>query len=379
VSSSLTISPGHRGGDPHPVVGLHAQARRAQHPGDGDDRGLHQRRAAQVGVQLAVAEDRADDGLQLVPRLDVGVLQVDPRGLVQRLVDEERPQLAHQELGVAVVVHDEAQDVVRAEAPLVPEDPLDAAVVVLRLEPHGRQHAAGLLALDEPRQRAGGLADVGLGVAVALAEREELHQLAREVLVGLVLIGPDQVEERAHRRVLHDVAQQRGERPQRAAAEERVLAQQHRRVDVARGEVVVPEEHHLLFQRPRGADHPVQPPQHVVAVLVDRVELHRLGPGQQRRLAPVRGQQPVDRVATTAMRPLAGLVLGGAEPGAPQRTTHVCLVPPRHRTCHGSSLQNAVWVSPGSAGRFAQLRTPIRELAQACAGCRRSSAGRARR
>ena len=225
---------------------------------------------------------------------------------------------------------DQPEHVVRPEAALVAEDPLGAAVVVLGLEARGQQDAAGALALDVAGQRAGGLADVGLGVAVALAEREELHQLAREVLVGLVLVGADQVEERPHRGVLHHVGQQRRERAERAAAEDRVLAQHQRRVLVARGEVVVPEEHHLLFQRPRGADHPVHPPEHVVAVLVGRVQGHGLGPGQQRRLAPVGRQQPAQRVAATAVRPLGGLVLGRAEAGAPHDTTHMCLVEASH-------------------------------------------------
>ena len=217
------------------------------------------------------------------------------RALVQRLVDEVGPQLADQELGMVVVGDASRSTSCGPEAPLVAEDPLGAAVVVLGLEARGQQDAAGALALDVAGQRAGGLADVGLGVAVALAEREELHQLAREVLVGLVLVGADQVEERPHRGVLHHVGQQRRERAERAAAEDRVLAQHQRRVLVARGEVVVPEEHHLLFQRPRGADHAVHPPEHVVAVLVGRVQGHGLGPGQQRRLAAVGRQQPAQR------------------------------------------------------------------------------------
>ena len=88
--------------------------------------------------------------------------------------------------------------VVRARVP----DALEvAAVRPVRLE-------AG----ESPR----GLADVEL--AVATAEREQLHQLARVVLVRRALVGIGEREEEQHRRVGGHRLQERRERPERAAA-----------------------------------------------------------------------------------------------------------------------------------------------------------------
>ena len=113
------------------------------------------------------------------------------------------------------------------------------------------------------------------------AEREQLHHLAREVLLRLGLGVQPSVEPHEHRRILGDGDQQVAEIPQRefpeqlelslhAARRFTGLAGHHRARDpvaigvvdlaVGRGEVVVPEERHLLLERPPRMDHPEQPP-----------------------------------------------------------------------------------------------------------------------
>jgi hypothetical protein len=112
-----------------------------------------------------------------------------------------------------------------------------------------------------PVRGAGTLLDVSFGVA-ALAEREELHDLAGEVLVGIRFHIAVVVEVGQHGRVADDAAEQ-GRIAQGVAAEHAVLHKQvvgvfHRAV--AGGEVAVPEEGEFLLQRPGGLDHPLEPP-----------------------------------------------------------------------------------------------------------------------
>jgi hypothetical protein len=71
-----------------------------------------------------MVEDLAQHRLEVVARAGVDALQPQPRRRVQRLVDEERPQAADQELGVVVVLDAQAQDVVGPEAAAVAEDAL---------------------------------------------------------------------------------------------------------------------------------------------------------------------------------------------------------------------------------------------------------------
>ena len=219
---------------------------------------------------------------------------------------------------------DEAQDVLPVEPAAVAEQALGAVVVALGVVGDGQRPAVVPVAL-EARQRAGRLAHVALGVAAGDPEREELHQLAGVVLVGVALVGVHQREEGLHRRVGRHRPQQLGEGAERVAAQLAVLGQHQRRVLVARGEVVVPEERELLLQRALAADHLVQPPQHVVAPLVDRVQ--RLAVGARRRAhhppGPVRAgpaaDQPVDRALARAPGPEVDLLRARAEARTPEQ------------------------------------------------------------
>ena len=170
-----------------------------------------------------------------------------------------------------LVLEREVDDVERAEAAVLAEDVLGAAVVQLRVE---AEALAGVVE-REAGQRPRRFADVLLRVAVVRAEREELEELAREVLVRRLVAGAREVEPDLHRAVAHEGARERAEVAERVAAQRALLA--HHQLDVAdlvvrRRPVVVPVERHALDQRMPPAHHAVEPPQDVVAVLVDGVD-----------------------------------------------------------------------------------------------------------
>ena len=109
----------------------------------------------------------------------------------------------------------------------------------------------------------GELADVPLGVALALAHGEQLHHLAGEVLVGAALDVEAVVQPDQHRGVLRHGDQQPAEVARGVLSEGLVLPEQQFVVEylfLAGREVVVPEERHLLFERAGRTDHPVGPP-----------------------------------------------------------------------------------------------------------------------
>src|SRR5690606_39358059 len=89
-------------------------------------------------------------------------------------------------------------------SPPRPEDELVAPVVLLALEDEG------VVVVGVAGQGAGALLDVAFRV-VALAEREQLEQLAGEVLVGVRAAVEGVVEVLEHRRVADDAAEQPGE------------------------------------------------------------------------------------------------------------------------------------------------------------------------
>ncbi len=104
--------------------------------------------------------------------------------------------------------------------------------------------------------------DVLLGVA-AFAEREELHDLARKVLVRLAFAVLRAVQVHEHCRVLGCSMQQRAEVAEGVGAQHRVLAVHEPRdphLLLARHEMVVPEKRHPLRQRRRRDEHLLHPP-----------------------------------------------------------------------------------------------------------------------
>jgi hypothetical protein len=166
------------------------------------------------------------------------------------------------------------------------------------------------------------LADVTLGVAAAGPEREQLHQLARVVLVRLPLRVVAARQEEEHRRIAGDPEQEVLERAERLAAEESVLAEHE---PLGRGvldgrEPVVPDERHALHERPVGADHPVEPPEMVVAPLLGRPE--RLAVDPRARTAQAlrrRPDQRQDRASQALARQGVGLPWARAEARTPEQ------------------------------------------------------------
>ncbi len=169
----------------------------------------------------------------------------------------------------------EAARVPPREPAVVTEDRLRAGIVVLSVVAELHRSEALAPAVPEAGECPSLLADVALGVAAVRAEREELHHLARVVLVRRVLRVVASVQPEQHRRVLRHVEQQVVERAEAATAEELVLVQHQplrAHAAVRGGEPVVPDQRHPLDERPRGPHHPVEPPDVVVAPGVEGCE-----------------------------------------------------------------------------------------------------------
>jgi hypothetical protein len=145
----------------------------------------------------------------------------------------------------------------------LPEHRLRFFVVVFGVETKVRVSLFGPFR-SPAGQHAGHFADIVLGVGAAVgAEREQLHHLARVVLVRFVLVVVDPVEEHEHRRVGGDGEEQVVKPAERVFAEQVVLLEhQPLAVDlfVGVGEPVVPDERHLLYQLLVGANHAIEPP-----------------------------------------------------------------------------------------------------------------------
>jgi len=111
-------------------------------------------------------------------------------------------------------------------------------------------------------ERARALADVLLRV-VADTHREQLHDLAREILVRRALDVVLRVEEIQHRGILRDrdrqIAQVAGRVPLEQLDLLAHLAVVAHLVFVRR-EMPVPQQRHLLLERMRRLQHPVRPP-----------------------------------------------------------------------------------------------------------------------
>jgi hypothetical protein len=273
-----------------------------------------------------VLQDLGDDRLDRVLLRAVDAHEPGLGRGVERLGDEEAPQLPDQERGVVAVREHDVDDVAPVVLAALAEDLLDAGVVELAVVAGAAEAAVPPLGL-EAGERAGRLADVLL--RVALAQAEELHELAGVVLVGRPLGRLEQRQEQAHRVVGRDLARERLEVAEGVLTQLAVLREHQRRLLVARREVVVPEERHLLDQRALRADHPVEPPQPVVAPLVDRIERAVLGARSwaDQIGAAAAVQQPGERRVLAGLRPLGDLVRTCAEAGAPHDASYVCLGP----------------------------------------------------
>ena len=228
------------------------------------------------------------------------------------------------------VVDAQPARVLPVEASALAEDRLDAGVVPFRVVAEANRAEVFAPRVAPAGQRAGLLADVSLGVAAAIgADREELHQLPPVVLVRRVLGVVGAREPEQHRGVLRDREQQ--------------LLEPRRSDPVARGrEPVVPDEGHPLDQRPVRPDHPVEPPELIVApgvVRGERVSVVVVRPRAPEALV-ARVRQLVDRALETELRELLGFTLPRAEAGPPKEPfgLRFAELPSVHRDGHAPPL-----------------------------------------
>ena len=161
------------------------------------------------------------------------------------------------------MVDTELDRVLPAEGAGFVEDHLHVRVVVCAVEVEV-DPADVVLPVGRPSgQGAGLLAHVALGVAVPGPEGEDLHHLAGVVLVRGALDRVQPIEVEKHRRVDRHPHREPGEVAEPALPEEVVLREHQLLVPdrLVRGrEPVVPDERHPLDERPRGANHLVEPP-----------------------------------------------------------------------------------------------------------------------
>ncbi len=256
------------------------------------------------------------------------------------------------------MVDAEAARVLPVEVAALAEDLLRARVVPLLVEVEVDRAEVVVPVVVPAGQRPGLLAHVVLGVRAAIgAEREELHHLARVVLVRIVLRVVGAVEPEQHRGVARDVAEERRERSEPVRPEEPVLLEhQPRRPDaLARGgEPVVPDERHPLGQRAPRPDHPVEPPELVVAPGVVRGERAPVVVVGLRALEPLAAgvRQVVDGAVEAHPREPLRLTRTRAETGTPKQPFGLRLA--KVSSVHGGGHAFAL-----SAGSFRGLN-PVR-------------------
>ena len=172
--------------------------------------------------------------------------------------DEKAPELLSDKSRALGLRDNDIDDVIAGERPRLAEEGLHSGVEVSLLE----QKGARLRLHPVSGEGAGGFLDVLLGV-VTLSQREEFHDFAGEVFVGMILPALAQIEPPDHRGITGHRLEKIGKLPKGVPAEGIVLIpHQEWIVDllVARCEMPVPEERRLLQQRCGSVPHPVQPP-----------------------------------------------------------------------------------------------------------------------
>ncbi len=269
-------------------------------------------------------EDRGDDGLHGVAARDVEVLERSLRRSVRRPGEEVAPELPDEEARVVRIRDGKAYGVLPRERAAMLEDRLCARVVRLGVVPEVDVADAAAPVVAEAGERTSLLADVGLGVPASGPEREELHHLARIVLVRRPARVVAAVQPEEHRGVFRDVEDQLLERAETVVAEQLVLVQhQPLRADagVRRREPVVPDERHALDERARRAHHAVEPPAVVLAPRVIRSERVALFIGGRcaDELLTARVRERADRTVEPERRELLRFALARAEAGAPEQ------------------------------------------------------------
>ena len=330
---------------------------------------LHRARLGGVAVELVVEEHGAQEIAHQEAVGDEGDGQLVEQGLRRRRIREVLPELVrdearHRERAVGVAVGEEDVDHVLRGRQQVARAVLDPEVAArlealpgkdrLRspIEARRDEEAGVVVAHDEARQCARHLGHIGLRVVVGAiqiddAEREELHQLARVVLVGLAGAVPAPVEELEHRRVLGDLVDERLQRAEPVEAERPVLVR-HPEVVLdgtrAGGEVVVPEETHLLLEPARrGLHHPLDPPRLDLLEAVGVVDADRRA-GARR----ADRHELLDGALLAHAHVAPDVARAAAETGAGEEVSRVLFVPDDHgdpprRCCSTGAWARGIW------------------------------------
>jgi len=205
--------------------------------------------------RVAEDADQRVDCLLITRRFDR------PCGHLRLVGYEEVVEMPHDEFAASRLLHDDVDDVLAVEATLVAEERLLAVIVVFRpvLELPGEPAVRRTrdLGLEGPAgEGTGRFADVNLGV-IAGAEAEQLEQLTAPVLIDRGAVVLLIIEPEDHGRVGRHLHQKIAVVAHSAFAKDRDLLQQLVVIvdlGVAGREDVVPEQRHLLFQRPLGVD-----------------------------------------------------------------------------------------------------------------------------
>jgi hypothetical protein len=302
--------------------------------------GIREQQGAQRDLDIVVAvAHRLADALDLVR--------------VRILGDELAPELGGDERRGLRTLEDHVEHGVAVEAARFAEHRLHAGIVDERAE----QVAAGFAIEAPARERARRFLDVAFRV-LPLAEREELHHLAREVLVRLRLAALRGVEVDEHRRVLRRRVQEVGEAAERVRAQRYVLLVHEPREThllLARHEVVVPEERHALGDGRWRHQHLVHPPgakletlahellleytpllgrQGVRARIAQRSRFQRECRCGRDRLRANVAQDQVDALLARERGVTADLGVGGTEPRAGEEVARLVEAHRRGRPGH---------------------------------------------
>ena len=141
--------------------------------------------------ELWTTEDVAHYGAHVEAAIGVDRRQAIHRACIRDLKDEEAEELCGEEAGGGRVAHECGQDVVGVPAPRHAHERLVTVIVLVGVE----DELTGAIGAVTG-ERARGLLHVGVGV-IADANGEQLHHLARVILVGLacavlVVVQPDE-------------------------------------------------------------------------------------------------------------------------------------------------------------------------------------------
>ncbi len=216
------------------------------------DAGAERRRA----VEILRQEDRAQQRRDLVIAVAEHGAELRLRLGRNILAHEEPIDFAGHEFGRDLLLENDAEDVDAVEVSGSAEKGLLSVVVLCGVDLEIE------IVIDPAGESARRFADILLAV-VADAHGEELHHLAGEILVRGTFHVLGGVEIGEHRRPTRDFDQQRAEIAGRLAVQQGKLLLHLAIVAdlfLAGGEMAVPEQGHLLFQRMVGRDHAVGPP-----------------------------------------------------------------------------------------------------------------------